>query len=180
MMESVSKQYAWTDGKPIGSGSPGLLVLSPEQGSASAEQGSSLESQDSSQRSQSRGLRKADKPPKSSNSVNITLSKVQRVVSMLPSLPTKVHFRNKEAKQREINVRASVGKSIFRANEEGSSAVIVTSLGAQRLFLSHCWRNVDLKLKKNEMFSHLTEKARLCAPNAYIASLLWHISDPLK
>ena len=147
MTEPISTQCAWTDSNQIGSDnySPGGSLV---PGSSESKESSPYSYQ----------------PARSSlRVVEPTLSKAAHKV-FAHKLPTKVHFRNKEAQQREENVRVSIScKGVLKAtsNKEGSPAVVVTSLLAHKHFLSHCWRNVDLKHRKNDMFSNLTEKARL-------------------
>ena len=71
-----------------------------------------------------------------------------------------VAFRTKEARRRSRNLNLSIRKSASNLTKRDSARVLVTSLKATQLFLSHCWRNVDIKPQKEEMFSYLTEKAR--------------------
>ena len=67
-----------------------------------------------------------------------------------------------EREQREKNFAAAAATlSLGMSSNREITGLRTTSLKATRLFLSHCWRDVDIKTQKEEMFSHLTKKARL-------------------
>ena len=78
-------------------------------------------------------------------------------------------FVAQEREQRENNfAAASATLSLGMSSNREITGLRTTSLKATRLFLSHCWRDVNIKTQKEEMFSHLTKKARL--PDPYLSN----------
>ena len=72
------------------------------------------------------------------------------------------NFNKQERERREKNYKRSASRKNSFIIEGGSNfGEIPVSLKATRLFLSHCWRNVAMKPRKEVMFSHLTERVRI-------------------
>ena len=74
------------------------------------------------------------------------------------------NFNEQERERREKNLTGSVRarkNSLTIAGGSNFGVLSIYSMKASRLFLSHCWRNIAMKPRKEEMFSHLTESVRI-------------------